>query len=166
MKEEKAKLIVQGMKEAGVDFAVGVPDAQFIEVYKMLERSESGIRYVGAANEAEAAGICMGAWAGGKKPALVIATSGLLVATYHIARINLLHEIPLLILIPYRGDLGDPRWLGMYQKTTEPALKAMDVPYRLVRRSEDVVRTIKECHESARAWLRSAAVLFTEEALW
>src|ERR1041385_8367625 len=50
MKEEKAKLIVQGMKEAGVDFAVGVPDAQFIEVYKMLERSESGIRYVGAAS--------------------------------------------------------------------------------------------------------------------
>jgi sulfopyruvate decarboxylase subunit alpha len=165
MKAEKAQLIVNGMKEAGVDFAAGVPDAQFIEVYKMLER-DSGIRYVGAANEAEAAGICMGAWCGGKKPALVIATSGLLVATYHIARINLLHEIPLLILIPYRGDLGDPRWLGMYQKTTEPALKAMDVPYRVVRRPEDIVRTIKECHESARAWLRSTAVLFTEEALW
>jgi len=165
MKVEKAKLVVQGMKEAGINFAVGVPDAQFIEVYKMAEQ-DPDIQYVGAANEAEAAGISMGAWLGGKKNALVIATSGLLVATYHIARINLLHEIPLLILIPYRGDLGDPRWLGMYQKTTEPALKAMDVPYRVVRRPEDVVRTIKECHESALAWLRSAAVLFTEEALW
>jgi sulfopyruvate decarboxylase subunit alpha len=165
MKVEKAKLVIQGMKEAGVDFAVGVPDAQFIEVYKMAEK-DPALQYVGAANEAEAAGIAMGAWCGGKKPALVIATSGLLVATYHIARINLLHEIPLLILIPYRGDLGDPRWMGMYQKTTEPALRAMDVPYRVVRRSEDIVRTIKECHESARAWLRSAAVLFTEEALW
>ena len=36
MKLEKAQLVVQGLKEAGVDFTAGVPDAQFIEVYKML----------------------------------------------------------------------------------------------------------------------------------
>jgi sulfopyruvate decarboxylase TPP-binding subunit len=100
------------------------------------------------------------------RPALIIATSGLLVATYHLARINLLHEVPLLIVIPYRGDLGDPRWMGLYQKTTEPALKAMDIPYRVVTRSADIARTIKDCQESARAWLRCAAVLLTEEALW
>ena len=165
MKIEKAKLVVQGMKEAGINFAVGVPDAQFIEVYKLVAQDPE-IHYVGAANEGEAAGIAMGAWFGGKKPALVIATSGLLVAAYHIARINLLHEVPILILIPYRGDLGDPRWMGMYQKTTEPALRAMDVPYRVVSRSADIIRTVRECNETARSWLRSVAVLFTEEALW
>ena len=37
MKPEKAKLVVEGLKEAGVDFTAGVPDAQFIQVYKMLE---------------------------------------------------------------------------------------------------------------------------------
>ena len=165
MKAEKAKLVVEGLREAGVDFAAGVPDAQFIEVYRMVAE-EPAIRYVGAANEGEAAGIAMGAWFGGKRPALIIATSGLLVATYHLARINLLHEVPILVLVPYRGDLGDPRWMGMYQKTTEPALRAMDIPYRVVNRSEDVIRTIRECNESARAWLRSVAVLFTQEALW
>lgn len=165
MKPEKAKLVVDGMKEAGINFAVGVPDAQFIEVYRMVSKDRD-FHYVGAANEGEAAGIAMGAWFGGKKPALIIATSGLLVATYSLARINILHEVPLLVLIPYRGDLGDPRWMGLYQKTTEPALKAMDIPYRVVNRSADVVSTIKECNESARAWLRSVAVLFTEEALW
>lgn len=55
------------------------------------------------------------------RPALIIATSGLL-WLHHLARINLLHEVPLLIVISYRGDLGDPRWMGLYQKTTEPAL--------------------------------------------
>jgi len=165
MEAEKAKLVLDGMKEAGVNFAAGVPDAQFIEVYKMVAE-DPAIHYVGAANEGEAAGIAMGAWFGGKKPALIIATSGLLVATYHLARINLLHEVPILVVIPYRGDLGDPRWFGMYQKTTEPALRAMDIPYRVVRRAGDVVRTIRECNESARAWLRSVAVLLTEEALW
>ncbi|HXG49879.1 MAG TPA: thiamine pyrophosphate-binding protein [candidate division Zixibacteria bacterium] len=165
MKPEKANLVVTGLKEAGVNFAAGVPDAQFIDVYRMIA-ADRELRYVGAANEAEAAGIAMGAWFGGLKPALVVATSGLLVATYHLARINLLHEVPLLIVIPYRGDLGDPRWMGLYQKTTEPALRAMDIPYRIVTRSADVKRALKDCHESARAWLRCAAVLLTEEALW
>lgn len=165
MKPEKAKLVIDGMKEARINFSVGVPDAQFIEVYRMVSK-DLEIQYVGAANEGEAAGIAMGAWFGGKRPALIIATSGLLVATYHLARINLLHEVPILVLIPFRGDLGDPRWMGMYQKTTEPALRAMDIPYRVVNRSADIVSTIKECGESARAWLRTVAVLFTGEALW
>lgn len=165
MKFEKAQLVMIGLKEAGINFAAGVPDAQFIEVYKMVA-VDRNIHYVGAANEAEAAGIGLGAWFGGKKPALIIATSGLLVATYHLARINLLHEVPLLVVIPYRGDIGDPRWLGLYKKTTEPALRAMDIPYRVVSRSMDIVRTIKECNESARAWLKPIAVLLAEEALW
>ena len=165
MKPEKAQLVLQGLKEAGIDFASGVPDAQFIEVYKMLAEDRD-IHYVGAANEAEATGIGFGAWFGGKKPALILATSGLLVATYHLARINLLHEVPLLVVIPYRGDIGDPRWMGLYKKTTEPGLSAMDIPYRIVSRSEDIVRTIKDCNESARAWLKPVAVLLNEEALW
>ena len=70
MKPEKAKLVVDGLKEAGVDFTAGVPDAQFIQVYKMLEE-DPDIRYVGTANEAEAAGVGYGAWFGGKKPALM-----------------------------------------------------------------------------------------------
>ena len=165
MEPEKAKLVVDGLKEAGINFSVGVPDAQFIQVYRTIAK-DPDMHYVGAANEGEAAGIAMGAWFAGKKPALVIATSGLLVATYHLARINILHEVPILVIILYRGDLGDPRWMGLYRKTVEPALKAMDIPYRVVNRSADIVRTIKDCNESARAWLKSVAVLLTEEALW
>jgi sulfopyruvate decarboxylase subunit alpha len=165
MKSEKAQLVIDGLKQSGIDFAAGVPDAQFIEVYKMLA-ADRDIRYVGTANEAEAVGVGFGAWFGGKKPALILATSGLLVATYHLARINLLHEVPLLVVIPYRGDIGDPRWLGLYKKTTEPGLNAMDIPYRIVSRPMEIVRTIKECNESARAWLKPVAVLLNEEALW
>jgi len=165
MEPAKAKLVIEGMKEAGVNFAVGVPDAAFIEVYKMVA-ADGEIPYVGAANEAEAAAIAMGAWFGGKKPALIVATSGLLVAMYSLARINVLHEVPLLILIPYRGDLGDPRWFGMYKQTTEAALKTLSIPFRIVNRSADVARSIRECNECARSWLKSVAVLFTEEALW
>ena len=96
----------------------------------------------------------------------MIATSGLLVAMYSLARMQLLHEVPILMLIPYRGDIGDPMWMGLYRKTTEPALRTLDIPYRVVNRSEDIVRVMRECNECARAWLKSVAVLLTEEALW
>ena len=36
MKPEKARLVLAGLKEAGVNFAAGVPDAQFIQVYRMV----------------------------------------------------------------------------------------------------------------------------------
>jgi sulfopyruvate decarboxylase TPP-binding subunit len=166
MKAEKAQLIVNGMKEAGVDFAAGVPDAQFIEVYKNARARCRASATSARRMKPRPRGFAWARGAAGRKPALVIATSGLLVATYHIARINLLHEIPLLILIPIAAT-GRPALARHVSKNDrEPALKAMDVPYRVVRRPEDIVRTVKECHESARAWLRSTAVLFTEEALW
>ena len=59
MKLEKAELIVHGMKAAGIDFAAGVPDAQFTEVYKMVSE-DPDIIYVGATNESEAAAVAMG----------------------------------------------------------------------------------------------------------
>jgi sulfopyruvate decarboxylase TPP-binding subunit len=37
MNLEKAKLVINGLKESGVNFAAGVPDAQFIEVYRLLD---------------------------------------------------------------------------------------------------------------------------------
>jgi hypothetical protein len=55
---------------------------------------------------------------------------------------------------------------GMYRKTTEPALQTLDIPFRVVNKSADIKRVIKECNECAHAWLKSFAVLLTEEALW
>ena len=46
MKPEKARLVLAGLKEAGVNFAAGVPDAQFIQVYRMVA-ADPDIRYVG-----------------------------------------------------------------------------------------------------------------------
>jgi sulfopyruvate decarboxylase subunit alpha len=161
---EKARIVVDGLKGAGINFAVGLPDSQFHEVYEQILQDPS-LKYVGAGNEAEGAAIAMGAWFGGKKPALIIATSGLLVATFSLARLHL-KEVPLLVLIPYRGDLGDPRWMGIYKQFVEPMLNSMDIPYKVVSRKDEVKQTIADCQVCAEAWLKPVAVLVTGEALW
>jgi sulfopyruvate decarboxylase TPP-binding subunit len=164
MEMEKAREVVEGLKEAGVDFAVGLPDSQFHEVYELIAEDPS-FKYVGVGNEGEGAAVAMGAWFGGKKPVLLIATSGLLVATFSLARLHL-KEVPLLVVIPYRGDLGDPRWMGMYKQFTEPMLDAMDIPYRVVDRAAEVKRSIVDCQECTEKWLKPIALLLTGEALW
>ncbi len=117
------------------------------------------------ATKARVLRVAMGAWCGGKKTALIIATSGLLVATFSLARLHL-KEIPLVLIVPYRGDLGDPRWMGIYKKYTEPMLNVMDIPYRVVTRSAETRSAIKDCQVCTEAWLKPAAVLLTGEALW
>src|SRR5499426_1391143 len=164
MEMEKARTVVDGLKEAGVNFAAGLPDSQFHEVDDLIA-SDPSFTYVGVGNEGEGAAVAMGAWFGGKKPALIIATSGLLVATFSLARLHL-KEVPLLIIIPYRGDLGDPRWMGIYKKYTEPMLNVMDIPYRFVNRSAEIKGALKDCQMCAEAWIKPVAVLLTGEALW
>ncbi len=164
MEVEKARAVVEGLKSAGINFTVALPDSQFHEVYELLVADPS-LKYVGAGNEGEGAAIAMGAWFGGKKPALIIATSGLLVATFSLARLHL-KEVPLLIVIPYRGDLGDPRWMGIYKQFTEPMLDTMDIPYKVISRTDEMKKTIAECQVCAEAWLKPVAVLITGEALW
>ena len=43
METGKAQQVVQGMKEAGINFAVGLPDSQFHEVYEMITQ-DSGFQ--------------------------------------------------------------------------------------------------------------------------
>src|ERR1043165_6343338 len=164
MEMEKARLVVDGLKEAGVNFGTGLPDSQFHEVYDLIA-SDPSFTYVGVGNEGEGAAVAMGAWFGGKKPALIIATSGLLVATFSLARLHL-KEVPLLVVVPYRGDLGDPRWMGIYKQFVEPMLNSMDIPYRVVSRKDEEKKTIADCQICAEAWLKPVAVLITGEALW
>ena len=64
-------------------------------------------KFLSLSNEGIGAAICAGAYLGGKTPAMIIATSGLLVAAWPLASLHNLFGIPLVLLIPYRGDVGD-----------------------------------------------------------
>ena len=88
-------------------------------------------------------GVCAGAWLAGKRPALLIPTSGLLVASWPLTSVNMAWGVPLLLLIPYRGDIGDAFWLmGPYKNTTEPLLDVLNIPHRVVSKTEDVSQAI------------------------
>jgi len=74
--------------------------------------------------------------------------------------------LPLLILIPYRGDIGDAFWLmGPYKDTTEPLLKVLNAPYCVISKQEEVSKAIIDAQGSTISWQRPVAVLLTGETI-
>jgi sulfopyruvate decarboxylase subunit alpha len=74
--------------------------------------------------------------------------------------------LPLLLLIPYRGDIGDAFWLmGPYKDTTEPLLRVLNIPYVVVSRTEELSKAILDAQGSTISWQRPVAVLLTGETI-
>jgi sulfopyruvate decarboxylase subunit alpha len=123
MNVEASQAIINGLKAAGVDMLAILPDHGFDRVQKMAAEDPSFL-IAPVSNEGVGVGMCAGAYLGGKTPAIMIPTSGFLVAVWPLASLNILYGIPLLLLIPYRGDIGDAQSvMRTYQFTTEPFSK-------------------------------------------
>jgi sulfopyruvate decarboxylase subunit alpha len=165
VRAEASEAIVKGLKAAGVDLVAILPDHGFDRVQKAIASDET-FTFVPVSNEGIGVGVCAGAFFGGKTPALMIPTSGFLVATWPLASLNQLWNIPLLLLIPYRGEVGDAQpVMRTYQFTTEPILRDLQIPYVIVNEVGKVEGAIKDAVASAFAWQNPICLLFAGETL-
>ena len=159
LKNEAVEAIIGGLKQAGINFISLLPDSDFIEAQKAVTEDKS-FTCVPVRNEAIGIGVCAGAWLGGKKPALLITTDAILAGAFSLAVLNMQKNIPVLMVIPYRGAFGDGVWfMNAFNLTTEPILRDLQVSYTIVKEVDDIVTAIKQGQVSAEAWLRPTAVL-------
>lgn len=165
MQPQAVEAVLQGLKQAGVDFISLLPDSDFSELQGRVV-SDKSFSYVAVSNEAIGVGVSAGAWLSGKKPALLVPTSGLLVAAWPLTSLCMAWGLPLLLLIPYRGDIGDAFWLmGPYKDTTEPLLDVLHIPYVVISKTEEVSKAIVDAQGSTISWQRPVAVLLTGETI-
>ena len=61
--------------KSGINFVACLPDSAFQELYLPLS-ADPKITYVQVASENDGVGVCMGAWLGGMKPALLVENTG------------------------------------------------------------------------------------------
>lgn len=165
MNVEASDAIIRGLKAANVDLVAMLPDHGFDRVQKTIAADPS-FTFVPVSNEGIGVGICAGAFLGGKTPAIMIPTSGLLVAAWPLASLNNLWNMPLLLLIPYRGDVGDAQpVMRTYKFTTEPILRDLHIPYVIVSEISKIEGVIKDAVASTFAWQNPICLLFTGETL-
>lgn len=145
---------------AGIDFVACMPDSAFLELYQRLQ-ANAGVRYLQVANESDGVGICMGAWLGGARPALLMENTGFALSCYALLRGPAAFGVPMLLLISYRGGFGDQRWFSVpFGWATEPLLQSLRIQYNVVNESGDLPRAIGDAVKSMNAMQAPVAVLF------
>jgi sulfopyruvate decarboxylase TPP-binding subunit len=151
-KDDHVEETFQGLRAAGFDFVAILPASQLDRLQKLIRGDESLI-HVGVANEGEGAAVCAGAWLGGRMPALVLETSGTLVAAHALVYLHVTYGIPTLLLSTYRGDLGEQEWYAIYTGAVfQPLLQAMRIPSFVASSPEEIRPALLE----ARRWMDAA----------
>ncbi len=160
MKPDAVEAVIAGLKDAGVSIVCYLPDSLLKELYVALD-ADPEIRTIRVTNEGEGAAICGGVFLSGKRAALVMENSGLRAAIEPLARMGMGAGIPVVMVMSYRGQLGENNWWAIpHGMTMEPLLQAMRIPYRIVEEAGAIRRAVAECYAwSYASYYHSALVL-------
>lgn len=157
------ELIVEGLKEAGINLIATLPDINMSELLRRIALDESVI-HVPLCREEEGIGICTGAYLVGKKCALIMQNGGLFNSVNGIVSTLLQYSVPLLLLVYYAGDVGD-RSFSTNGAMTEPVLSALGIRSYVLRQPAEARTLIKRAHVLTQDYKRPVAVLLTKDVL-
>ncbi len=145
----KAPELLAALREAGFDFFCGVPCSLLKGLVSLLER-DGTVPYVSATREDSALGMAAGACFGGKRPMVLMQNSGLGVSVNALASLHTLYEIPVLLVISWRGQSkSDAPEHWMMGDITAPLLDLMKIPHRVLTPQEPMAGQV--------AWARRSS---------
>ena len=163
MLESTIDEVIEGLREAGITFCCHLPDSWMAPVIQRME-SDPGLQVVPVVNEGEGVAMCGGAWLGGRGAVMVMENSGVREACEELARLGLGQGVPVFMLMPYRGDLGDePYWAQPHGWTMRPVLEALRVSYRIIRRADEIRPVIRHTPATMRGSKNHVAVVLGAE---
>lgn len=157
------KLILEGLKEAGISLVATLPDINLRELLRLVD-ADGDIVHVPLCREEEGIGICSGAYLVGKRCALIMQNGGLYTSVNGIVSTLLHYQIPLLLLIYYAGDMGD-RSFSTTGAMTEPVLDALGIRTYILREPDEAKVLIRRTQTLAEDYKRPVAVLLTKDVL-
>ncbi len=163
---KNSQLIYDALKACDVKIISALPETWLVHLIRMAD-DDPAMTLVRIAREEEAIGISTGAHLAGVNSALLMQNHGFLAAINPIVSMALLYKIPLLMLISYRGHMGekDP-WQTQGGLLTEPILRSMNIPTWHLSSTTDVYRRLKDAQTLAHASLHPVAVLLSRELMW
>jgi len=118
------------LKRLGFNFFTGVPCSILVGIIKAL-----GKDYIPSVREDTAIGFATGAYLGGKKPCVLMQNSGLGYSLNVLTSLNLIYDIPVLLLVSYRGFGGKdaPEHLMMGRHCVE-LITNFEIPTKVCER--------------------------------
>lgn len=155
-----SKVLVDILKQFGLNFLTGVPDSGLRNFLVYVENHQNEIEHVHAANEGQAIGIATGHYlATGFMPVVYFQNAGLgnIVNPLTSLADESVYGIPMLLLVGWRGEPGkkdEPQHIKMGQ-ITQDMLKLLGVPFEVAEPNEKVLeeqvsRLVKQGNEQSK----------------
>src|SRR5215470_5136359 len=128
MDQNSVQVIIDALKEEGIDLAVTLPEEPTYALTEAM-RQDPFFQAVTVAGEGNGIAYCAGAALGGRRCVFVTGVAGLLVASWALSQMGMVYGAPILILASYRGDFGDHSGIPgsqllMFKQVAEPLLSA------------------------------------------
>ena len=162
---DNSKMVYEGIKTAGIRFISALPETWLVYLLQLAE-DDPEMTLIEVAKEEEAIGIAAGAYFAGKPNALLMQNHGFLASINGIVSLALLYRIPLLMLIAYRGHIGEPYpWHTQGGILTEPVLRGLGLPFDHVSDPRKAAKQIREAQTFALSSLSPVALLLTRELM-
>ena len=106
MASDLSKRIVDDLAANEIGFVTTVPCKQLAGVIEAVDK-HNAIQHVPSNKEDEGMGLCAGAYMGGKRPCIIMQNTAIGVTVNTLATLIQFYQIPLPMLISYRGELGE-----------------------------------------------------------
>jgi len=159
MQKRLTEELVAGLKAAGVRVVAWLPDT-WLGATGAAAAKDNSFTSVQVTNEAEGLAICGGAWLAGSRSALLMENTGFLVALHNIEYVCSYYGIPVLMIMSYRGAMGDGLWwFSGVGERLEPTLKLWQIHSEVVTEADRLQPAISDAVRSMENSKRPAALL-------
>jgi sulfopyruvate decarboxylase TPP-binding subunit len=165
MKDELAKRIVEGLKDAGIDFVTYLPETRLSQIVPLI-RDDPAIELIAASSEQEAVTVAAGATLGGKQAAVYMENTGIYVSSYSLLAVGKQLGVPLLLIVGYLGGIADQRNSFLYATIgnhTVPVLQGLGIEHLLLEDGDRLEIKIKDAVRGMNALRAPMALLFAGE---
>ncbi|CAI8254620.1 MAG: Uncharacterised protein [Chloroflexota bacterium] len=159
--ELSPELIINEFKNQGVTHIVWLPDSETNFLYLLMEQ-EPSLTLIPVSREGHAFSTAAGLSTGGAKPVILIQNTGLLESGDSLRGWCMGMNIPVVLMVGYRGYTRHGRNADTAATYTEPFLNAFNVKYYLVENNDDAER-ISWAFEDAEKLQNPVAVLIGDE---
>jgi sulfopyruvate decarboxylase subunit alpha len=136
--------VCAGLHAAGSRDVVYVPDNPLSHVLRELGERFRDVRLLLATREEEAFGMAAGLYLGGKRPTVMLQSSGLGNSLNAITSLVLPYQIPMLIVVSMRGDAGE--WNAAQVpmgRAVRAIFDAVGVPHASVDSADSAADTVR-----------------------
>ena len=155
------KTVHEEMRKNGVSHVVWLPDSETNWLY-LLMKADPSLTLISVPREGLAFSLAAGLHAGGKRPVILIQNTGLMESGDSLRGWALGLNIPVVLMVGYRGWTRHGVIKDTAARYTEPFINAFGLNYYLVEHDEDAPR-ISIAFEEAQKTRRPVVVLIGDE---